>query len=152
VQAACRDLFKEVFDMSQDERFVTHQTAHPQEVDDFINGAGDGPDDKDLHFDMNGLYNNPWNLAVIAKLVEKFKAARLAVPEAIRLPARPDEYIKKMFLDKFKRCRVYWTAARPKKTDVGATESAKEVGTRIYAKKQADLKVQRHATRRLSVS
>src|SRR5579864_3898157 len=109
-KAAVRNLFKEVFKVEQDENFISHESATPKEVDDFIEGEGPGPDPNNLHFDMNGPFNNAWNMTIIQHLATLYNAYR---DKGTTLPVRPAPYVTAMLLEKFRRCRIQWNLGRP---------------------------------------
>jgi hypothetical protein len=114
--------------------------------------GGQGPDEDDLHFDMAGPTTNAWNGAVFAILFDLFEEQRQTGPVQLRLPPRPKGYVTKMLVDRFRRCRSYWKAARPKLSEAGGMETPDELKTRLTSQTEATLKKARHNTRRRSVS
>jgi hypothetical protein len=144
-------MFRRVFKINQDEDFANHISTGRQAVHDFENGRGIGPDPEDLHFNMRGPFNSAWNEAVIGILVEKFQRLRDAQVVALRLPGRSTAYVSALLVEKFKRCRGFWTAYRPGFSATGQMETPEEVEVQVTTKKEAALKTQRHATRHLNV-
>jgi hypothetical protein len=117
-----------------------------QEVHDYNNGRGPGPNSDDLHFDMRGVYNNPWNLKVVAILADDFKEKQG------ELPVRPDSYLRAIFLERFERCRVKWNVMGARIVEeTGLWETPEQVESRVLKTKDNDEKVHRRATRRRNV-
>jgi hypothetical protein len=92
--------------IKQDEDFVTLPSARSQCVEHFTNSSGSGPDSSALRFDMHGSASNAWNQAVFDMLVKEFKEKRRSITANLWLPKRPDNYIKKLFIGRFKRCSI----------------------------------------------
>jgi len=151
-KASVCKLFKDVFNVSQDEDFIYHESAQRLEVKDYEKGDGNGPSSDDLHFDMNNSSTSPWNAAVFEILGKKLKAQREAQPVHLQPPERSEAYIKRMLMEKFKQCRHHWKLAQPKIAATSLRETAEEVGKRIDEKKDHDLEHQRHNMQRLSIS
>jgi hypothetical protein len=82
-KAAMRQVFKLVFNVRQDEDFALHASATLQQVHDYSNNVGDGPDPNDLRIDMRGLLSNAWNRGVVEILAEKFHEYRQDRPRAL---------------------------------------------------------------------
>jgi hypothetical protein len=101
---------------------------------------------------MAGSMTNAWNKAVFDMLFDMFEEWRMAEPTHRRLPARPKDYVMSMLLDRFKRCRIHWRAARPHVNEMGVAETARELERRLSSNALASLKVARHNSRRGSVS
>jgi hypothetical protein len=149
IKALNRVVFREAFNVNQDEDIIKHPSANQEAVYKYNHESGDGPDPGNLQFDMKGPYNNLWNLRVIECLQERF-AAKLA-SSGQRLPQRTSEYIREMIVEKFKRYRVIWNHAQPMCDRRGIPETPEDVEKRVGQKKEATLALQRRATRRLSV-
>jgi hypothetical protein len=147
----CR-LFKDVFDIDQDEDFASHISAADNEVQSFNEDGQGGPDKHDLHFDMKGPSSNRWNQAVIGILAKKLMQSRDALPLHMRAPERPPEYIRDLIKVKFQPCRRCWNEVQPKITARGEREERREVDDRVKSKKITNSKRQRHHTRRVTVS
>jgi hypothetical protein len=153
-QTAVRKLFREVFNIEQDLEFVSHQSASVDDVERFIEHDGDGPDPENLHFDMNGHYKNGWNQAVIEILLEIFQQKRASAGGRGmwgQLPERSAPYLRRLFREKFRRCKSYWNDALPQVTRAGRLERAEEVGIRLDAKQQVGNTYQRRRRRRSAV-
>jgi hypothetical protein len=150
-QALARKLFKDVFDIEQDEDFLNHKSASPEQVQAFVDDSSGGPDSDDLHFDMIGPYNNVWNRRVIAALAEKFEEKRQAQPKHLRLPQRPVEYVEQLLVKRFERCRTHWLNQKPRVTDGGIKETQEQVEIRVNNAKRMERKNARHTTRRRNV-
>jgi hypothetical protein len=131
---------------------MSHEPAGLQEVHDFNNNNGDGPDPDDLHIDMNGPLTNGWNQHIISILVRKFKERRKTLSPRLRTARRPDAYIEKLITEKLQRCRSHWKAARPQRCDDGQWEGPEDLEARLVANKDEVLHRQRHLTRRINVS
>jgi hypothetical protein len=146
-----RRLWRRVFQISQDEDFINHISVTREEVRDFIEGGGDGPNPDELRFDLAAQHDSPWNQDVISILVEKHEELRLNQLEPLRLAERPVKYVEKLMIEKFRRCKSHWASAQPRMVG-GIEETGDEVGCRVEYKKNEDLKRSRHASRRLRVS
>jgi hypothetical protein len=151
VKAAARDLFKALFGVEHDQDFVRQQSATREEVDAFVHGIGDGPDPDDLRFDMDGEYNNAWNMTVIKVLVNTFEVVRARSAPHKQIPARPESYLTNLLLEKFKRCKTYWKDGRPHITAGGTIETPQQLQQRLLVNYDASRKIQRHNTRRIKV-
>ncbi|KAI6008625.1 hypothetical protein EDC04DRAFT_2906986 [Pisolithus marmoratus] len=67
--AHVRDLFKTVFDVTQDEDFLRCGGVSSQVAKAFIEGTGPGPDPSQLQWDFNNPASSAWNQAVISQLM-----------------------------------------------------------------------------------
>jgi hypothetical protein len=77
-----------VFDVQQDEDFITHETVPAEQVVRFKDGEN-GPNPGDLHFDMRHGPETPWNTEVIEILLTKLK--EMDVEEIWGLPPPSSE-------------------------------------------------------------
>jgi len=152
LQAAIRQLFKEVFDVSQDEDFAYHQEASSQQVHDFINGTGDGPDPNDPRLDMKEPLTNGWNKEIAKILLEKFRQCQKILLPHLRVPPRSDAYLEKLIMEKLVRCRYYWIKSRLQRNGEDQWETPEQVEIRLITKKEQMLHAQRQETRRNNVS
>jgi hypothetical protein len=146
-----REVFRRVFGVRQDEDFMQHRSATLQQVHDFTNGNGEGPNRDDLHFDMVGPVGNAWNQRVARIVVENFNDYRLSLPQPLRVEHRPDEYLERLVYEKLAQCRRYWNMARPQRTSDGTMETVENVQARIRDDRTKLLHRQRHLSRRLGV-
>lgn len=112
-------------------------------------GSGAGPDPDDLHFDLFGLNGNPWNTQIFECLLEKFKILQVQQHSTLK---RTDEYIRDMFLEKYKRCKGRWFERRARVKKDGQLETRAELTARVEKTVEDGLKAQRHCQRRHSVN
>lgn len=139
-----------MFIVEQDEDFINHETVLPDVVRDHNDADGPGPNPDDLHFDMRYGPESTWNTGVIDILLDKLRIRK--IEEGWLLPERSDDYFKYLLKEKYKRVRVAWKAAQPRKTAMDIDESPGEVETRMLEKKETNLKYQRTKRRREAVS
>jgi hypothetical protein len=97
---------------------------------------------------MRGSVSGAWNEAVFEILAQKL----LAMNKNLGLSQKPPTYIKTLLHAKFRRCRHHWNRANPRKLANGTWENIEEIENRGKAKKEEELKRQRHHTRLLTVS
>ena len=143
-----RQIFKDAFGITQDEDFIHYRSADPQQVSHYDNGEEEGPDPKNLRFDMRSLGRSLWNGQVIEILADRFIDQAKEMPY---VPQRPRKYVEQMILDKFNRCQMIWRSAQPKRSDTGDLETLEEVESRLNESKEITLTRQRHTTRRNQV-
>ena len=149
MQAHTRELFKKVFDVSQDDEFATYVSVAPAVVQAYINGDRDGPDPAKLQFDMRAGPDSQWNQRVLGILLEKFKDVRET--ENWPLPDRSDKYFADLIRERFKRAATVWHSSQRRKTTSGELETWDEVEQRLVDRKDGQLATNRHATRRRNV-
>jgi hypothetical protein len=75
-KVAMRQVFRLAFNIKQDEDFAWHTSATLQQVHDYSNNFGDGPDPEDLRIDMRGFLMNAWNQRVVQILMDKHHMLR----------------------------------------------------------------------------
>lgn len=147
-KALNREVFYEAFGIKTDDDFALHETADLREARDWKDGRGTGPDPDDLRFDMMAKYHSPWNLTVIEILTNMLSSK---VKEVRHLPECPDDYYRKIIVEKYQRCRTIWKKSRPRLDEDGTLETAEDMEKRMVKDKDLDLKDHRQATRRRSV-
>jgi hypothetical protein len=151
-QSFIRKVFKDIFQIEQDEEFIGHLGASRAEIQNFLDDVGDGPDRDNLLFDLAGRHDSPWNKRVIEILADRLEEQRSVLPRDKRPPKRPRWYTEDLLMEKFKRCKIFWSRALPRQTDSGIRESADELQRRLNETKEKASKAQRQNTRRLNVS
>ena len=145
-KAAMRRVFKLAFNINQDEDFAWHTSATMQQVHDYGNNIGNGPDPNNLRIDMRGPLTNAWNRRVIEILKEKFHEYRQARAPALRTPERPDEYIERLIVEKILYCQSYWKKARPQTGPDGEQETLEAIQTRLERMHEENAQRQRRLT------
>jgi hypothetical protein len=145
-----RALFKDVFEVNQDDDFALHDSVLPETARAYANDVGDGPKEADLHIDMMGGSNSMWNKKVTEILLSKLKDCR--EEDQWQLPYRSDAYLEELIKERLKRVMKVWAASQRRPKMLGGVESWDEVEQRLVAQKEAQLLVNRHATRRRAVS
>jgi len=145
-----RSLFKDVFEVNQDDDFALHDSVLPETARAYANDVGDGPKEADLHIDMTGGANSRWNKRVTEILLSKLKDSR--EEDQWQLPHHSDAYLEELIKERLKRIMKVWAASQCRQKLSGEVESWDEVKQRLIAQKEAQLLVNRHATRHRAVS
>ncbi|KAI6016500.1 hypothetical protein EDC04DRAFT_2538167, partial [Pisolithus marmoratus] len=101
-----RELFGNVFSVTRDEDFLSHESPSHEVVMSFTEGDGPGPDPIDLQWDFTGPVSLLWNQAVVEILLDKLHA--LCTEEKWTTKPRSDEYWKEVIKQKFNRIKVIW--------------------------------------------
>ncbi|KAF8881264.1 hypothetical protein BD779DRAFT_1417653, partial [Infundibulicybe gibba] len=104
-----RRLYSRVFDFCTDDDAMTHEPAPAEEVKAYNQGIGTGPQAHDLHWDMRGLVDSAWNVAICRILVGELHV--LMDEENWEYPGRSDGYYQDYIKEKFKRLRTKWRTA-----------------------------------------
>jgi hypothetical protein len=139
--------FREVFDIASDRDFISHETANPTDINDYLQDIGDGPDPEDLHFDMISGPDSVWNRRMLQLLLEKLKEE-----DRDDLPERSDEYWIDLMAKRFTNLQPTWRKGQRRMKPCGGMESAEEVQNRVATGFDDDDVVARRATRRRHVS
>ena len=139
-----------MFDINQDDDFTMYNSASPAIIQAYNDGDGNGPDPDHLQLDMAGGAESQWNKEALGILLEKFKETRRA--ERWPLPDRSDSYLADLIRERYKRAAAVWQNSQRRKTSSGTLETWEQVEKRLVAKKDLQLVINRHGTRRRSVS
>ena len=91
-------LFRKVFEMEQDNNFISHEIALPEHVRG-SKVTGSGPDPDDLHFDMREGPDSLWNSKVIDILLNQLHQAR--EQDEWNLLERSDWYLQALIQQKY---------------------------------------------------
>jgi hypothetical protein len=144
-----REVFRETFGIKNDDNFALCDSVSMQEVHDWLNNRGAGPDPNNLLFDMTAKHHSPWNTVVIEHLT---KLLQKKADEMGYLPERPEAYFRTLIQEKFKRGRRIWRVSRPILDNYGCLESPEQLEKRITDLRDSKMKESRQATRRRTVS
>jgi hypothetical protein len=87
---------------------------------------------------------------VIAILLSKLKDS--GKEDKWQLPHRSDAYLEELIKERLKRVMKVWAVSQRRQNMSGEVESWDEVEQRLVAQKEAQLLVNRHATRCRAVS
>lgn len=149
-QRHVRDLYKEVFDIDNDDDFVLQSAAPTELVQAYEEDRGPGPDLENIQFDMGDNNKSSWNrvifAALVARLVEKRKE------EDWRLPEKTQEFYLGLIVERFKRLKQTWNRAQRKVYANGDVETVEDVEMRLVETKERRGEEIRRATRRRTVS
>ena len=115
----------------------------------FKEGAGPGPNLKDLHFDTSRGLTSAWNKKAFDLICIDFCSKNR---KDRNFPSRSNHYFAKLIEDRFKRLWKVWKAAQPRTDSDGSIENFEEVESRMVQSKVAELKASRITMRRLEVS
>ena len=156
-----RRLFSETFQAPADEDFYrVHVAAPREEVDQYLDGVGHGPDTADLHFTDQEPHNNAWNCAVCGHLArmlwDRQGREQWTTKKGRRAANASEAYWQDAVLQKFKRVRRGWLDARQKviqdpTTGRNRVESVEEAETRRFGKGEETRTVARQRERRFKV-
>ena len=150
VKAHVRALFKDVFEVNQDDDFALYHSILPETARAYASGDGDGPDMNALRINMIGGVNSRWNQKVLDILLVKLKDVR--EKDQWSLPNRSDMYLADLIKDRLKRAVKVWAKSQRKTNNAGTLESWDDVEQRLVAEKEGQLLLNRHATQRRNVS
>ena len=150
VKAHVRALFKDVFEVNQDDDFALYHSIRPETACAYASGDGDGSDMNALRIDTIGGVNSQWNQKVLDILLVKLKD--VMEKDQWSLPNRSDMYLADLIKDCLKCAVKVWAKRQRKKNNAGTLESWDDVEQRLVAEKEGQLLLNRHATRRRNVS
>ncbi|KAI6030078.1 hypothetical protein EDC04DRAFT_2605587 [Pisolithus marmoratus] len=119
-----RELLGNIFSVTRDKDFLSHESPSHEVVMSFTEGNGPGPDPINLQWDFTGPVSSLWNQAVIEILLDKLHA--LCAEEKWTTKPRSNEYWKEAIKQKFNRIKVIWTKGRPKRLETDYTEGYTE--------------------------
>ncbi|KIJ59115.1 hypothetical protein HYDPIDRAFT_33511 [Hydnomerulius pinastri MD-312] len=140
-----RRLFKDKFGILQDADFITHVSAAADDVHAFEYEDGAGPDVNALSFDLTHSYTSLWNSHILELLLRELQQRS----EEDKWPAKkPDNYIREILKNRYRRLRTTWLKAQPKLTVNGVLETPAEVEKRLLREMMRLGKESRQATRR----
>ncbi|KAI6006409.1 hypothetical protein EDC04DRAFT_2548020, partial [Pisolithus marmoratus] len=143
-----RELFSNIFSVTRDKDFLSHESPSHKVVMSFTKGDGPGPDPINLQWDFTGPVSSLWNQAVIEILLDKLHA--LCTEEKWTTKPRSDKYWKEAIKQKFNRIKVTWTKGRPKRLETGILETPAQVAARLMHTKMDDLKTTWKDTQRVA--
>ena len=128
--------------------FTAIDSAPTSDVDAFEEEDGDGPDPDNLTFDLRHSYNSPWNAAVIELLLRAFQKTAKEKQWPVQ---KPDNYVRELLKNRYKKLRTAWLKGQPRLTRNGALETPEEVEARLISEMSRHGKVSRQGTRRRNV-
>ncbi|KAI6027160.1 hypothetical protein EDC04DRAFT_2605921 [Pisolithus marmoratus] len=137
-QEHVRELFGNIFLVTRDEDFLSHESPSHEVVMSFTEGNSPGPDPINLQWDFTSPVSSLWNQAVIEILLDKLHA--LCTEEKWTTKPRSDKYWKEAIKQKFNQIKVIWTKGRPKRLKTGILETPAQVVARLMHTKMDDLK------------
>ena len=156
-----RRLFSEVFQAPTDEDFYSvHVVAPREEVDQYLDGVGHGPDTANLHFTDQEPFNNAWNSAVCSHLArmlwDRQGTERWMTKKGRRAVNASEAYWEDAIFQKFRRVRKGWVDAQQKvvqdpTTGRNRVESLEEAETRRFSKGEETRTAARQRERRFKV-
>ncbi|KAI6009212.1 hypothetical protein EDC04DRAFT_2610649 [Pisolithus marmoratus] len=135
------ELFGNIFLVTRDEDFLSHESPSHEVVMSFTKGNRHGPDPINLQWDFTGPVSLLWNQAVIKILLDKREWTT---------KLRSDEYWKEAIKQKFNWIKVIWTKGRPKRLKTGILETPTQVAARLMHTKMDDLKTTWKDTQRVA--
>jgi len=122
------NLFKQVFNVEQDEDFRSFAPATAKQLEEFLLG-GDRPNHNYPQWDMSGAPTSPWNEAIVDILTDRL----ITELEKIKPPPFPKKtrmYWEVAIHEKFCHIKREWAQAQPHITDTGQIEHADEIEER----------------------
>jgi hypothetical protein len=128
-QEYIRDVFKEAFQISKDEDFLSHGVPMAQQLEDFMDGSGPGPDASDLHWDFNSSVGSPWNQMVIHILMDKLEV--MLICEGSTIQSRSQEYWKDAISKRFNHARHCWKQGKPRVGDNDIVKTPEDIVARL---------------------
>ena len=143
--------FAKTLKYKEDMDFGEHVSATSQEVKEFISNDGPGPSLDDLHLDCHRGKTSLWNKSAMEMMTAEF-AEELEADEDMDWSEIPLDIIEGLVGDRFTRLMGVWRRAQPRIDEDGVIENSKEQEERIVANREAELKVNRHWSRRKAVS
>ena len=156
-----RRLLKEVFQAPTDKDFYnTHVAAPREEVDQYLDGVGHGPDTANLHFTDQEPFNNAWNSAVCSHLArtlwDRQGTEQWMTKKGKRAANASEAYWEDAIQQKFRGGRKGWVDARQKvvhdpTTGRNRVEYLEEAEARRFSKGEETRTAARQRERRLKV-
>ncbi|KIJ68876.1 hypothetical protein HYDPIDRAFT_25128 [Hydnomerulius pinastri MD-312] len=127
-------LFKDRLGISQDADFITHAQAVLDDVHAYEYEDSPGPDLEALAFDLTQSYRSTWNSSILELLLCELQQRCDDQHWPVK---KPDNYLREVLQNRYKKLRTTWMKAQPKLTKNGVQETPAEV--------EARLKYRRHA-------
>lgn len=140
-----------MLNFSEDDDFVSHIPASMEALQQFATDPDDGPDLKDLHFDMDGAMQSEWNKRALQLMRLDFNEKLKNFEDFDEIPFRSQQYIDEMLQKRFQRLVTVWKKGQRHMTSNGVMEDHEDVEKRMIADKDVQLKEARHTTRRINV-
>jgi hypothetical protein len=138
--------------ISQDKDIITQPSASYQDIYEYEEEIGDGPDIDCLIFDMKGPLDSRWNIEALRLLRQGFEQAIQA--KELRVAGCADQstlYWQDAFTERLKRLRNEWKNGQFQMKASGERETEDEWRERITQERELALKKARHLTRRRAV-
>jgi hypothetical protein len=142
MKASCRDLFKHVFQVNNDDDFIGKPTADPNHVRAFEAYGHPAPNPAELVFDFRSGPQSTWNREVINILVWKLQMDL----------SKSEAYLVDIVEERYGRVRASWKRGQPRTTDEGISETPGAMEVRVQRDKEDQLKNARKRERRKTVS
>jgi hypothetical protein len=142
--------FREKLDYEEDEDFQQRQSVTDDDVENFINGMGDGPNLNDLHFHCAGGRTSPWNKEVIRMMTEDI-IVQLEEDAEYNWPSRTNDWWTKEMWNRFNRLMRQWAQGQRQQLSDGEMESDRALDSRLDEMRNSRLRAQRRRTRRIAV-
>lgn len=130
---------------------MSHIPVSTEALQRFATDADEGPDLKDLHFDMNGAMRSEWNKRALELMRLDFNKKLENFEDFDQIPFRSQQYIEEILQKRFQRMVTIWKNGQRHMTSNGVMESHEDVEMRMIANKDLQLKEARHTTRRINV-
>lgn len=150
-QARLRLYFQEKLKYEEDEDFQSHEAATDEQVEDFVNGVGNGPNLADLHFHCAGGRTSPWNKEAIRMMTEDLPA-HMEEDDEYEWPSRDYSWWQKEMWNRFSRLMAIWRQAQRVMLSDGEFEDDETLDSRLDEMRNTKLRLQRRRTRRITVS
>jgi hypothetical protein len=138
--------------ISQDKEIISKPSASYQDIYEYEEETGDGPDIDHLIFDMKGPLDSRWNIEALRLLRQGFEDAIEAKEiRAAGCAGQSTQYWQDAFTERLKKLRNTWKTGQFQIKSSGERETEEEWRARIMQEQEEVLKKARHLTRRRTV-
>ena len=126
-QNIVRDACKQCFRIDSDKDFILHDAARTEDVSEFAEGRGTGPDKDDLHLDALGKMKSTWNKGVVNIILAAIRDDQDNLP--ITLPS--DAYLSQLIEQKLENLRAIWRRQLARRGPDGSMEDIDQIAKRM---------------------
>jgi len=128
VQGRVLRVYENTFGIKGAKGYIAHETANEEDIQKHREG-GDGPNPKDLHFDMTRKPDSEWNEAVLEVLLKTLREEEV---DDDSIPCRSDAYLLEMLSNRFIVVQRAWKEGQSRKTPSSPKEKQKQTVKRVH--------------------
>jgi hypothetical protein len=141
-------VYENTFGIKGVKGYIAHKTANEEDIQKHRE-RGDGPNPKDIHFDMTRKQDSEWNEAALEVLLKTLREEEV---DDNSIPRRSDAYLLEMLSNRFVVIQRAWKEGQSRKTPSAPKEKPKQMVKRVQKEDVDGRQAARKLQRRLGVS